>query len=81
MGDIQFAGQNLCANGVEHLLFAYETTGGNAHIADVTLTNNGPGTIYCVDTANPCVKVTAVDLIDLVGVNVATLGSHNIHFV
>ncbi len=75
--------QTLGAHNMEHLLIAYEVSGGTGvNIADVTIINTtGTAIGGFVDTANPKVSVSAVDLIDIVGQNVAQFDAHNFHFV
>jgi hypothetical protein len=96
VGDIVFDQAFSLAKGdIEHILVAYNT-GKGIDIADVTLTalaaiNNASGITganaadaFAIDTANPNLKVTAVDMVAIVGtsstLNVGLLGSHNIVF-
>ncbi len=96
VGDIVFDQQSGLAKGdIEHILVAYNT-GKGIDIADVTLTalsaisvasgitGANAADAFAIDTANANLKVTAVDMVALVGtsstLNVGLLGSHNIVF-
>ena len=62
-------------------MIAYNT-GTGANIADVTITNKTGVTqgFLGLDTANPNLTVTAVDLIHITGTDVSNLNPHNIFF-
>ena len=78
------ADQALTDGSIMHVLVGYETTGGDMHIADVSLFNNTTTTgdpLTLVDTADTDVTVSAVDLINLVGVNIDNVHGNNFHFV
>ncbi len=69
----------IAGHSVEHLLVAYQNTGGGVNIDDVTLTNTG-GAKILPSTAS--LDPTATDLITLTGVELSQLQTgHNFHFV
>jgi hypothetical protein len=77
-GNITFAGPGLAADTAAHILFAY-SDGANVHIADVEFVNNAPGPAET--TTNEVNIVTATDMVQLTGVSLASLNTHNVHFL
>ena len=81
-GNVTFAaGAGLAANDTAHMLFAY-SDGANVHIADVEFANSAPPEddppSFSTDSVN---IVAAHDMVELVGVNLTAINSHNIHLL
>lgn len=72
----------LGAHDSEHILVAYQDLSGNAHIADVALTNTAAVAAGATETTTDAtVTVHASDIVQLTGVALLSLHTGNINFV
>jgi len=74
---LTFAGTGVAAGKDAHMLFLYNDADGNAHIADVDFENLTNAT--SATTTASVSHIVASDMVELLGVSIASLTANNVH--